>query len=820
MPGRINRKRKARRAVLWVVVAVLVVAAGGVLFWLPHLNRYQSEGTIVLPGLSQPVTVMRDEKGMAYIYARTLHDAIMAQGFVTAQDRLFQMQVTRLLAEGRISELVGETGKPLDVRMRTIGIHRNAKKHAEILDDSTRLLIRKYLDGVNAFIITRQNEHHIEFKLAGIRPEPWEISDTLAIVYYMGWTTSANMSTEVMAQMLVDKLGPDRANQLFPLNINPDDPRDEVSKSKPSASRSEPLHFLADHALLAYLGTLGRGYGSNNWAVSPRLSPSGKPIVADDPHLDARILPGVWYPVGIITPQLRAAGAIVAGIPGMVIGRTDRFAMGVTNNYGDCQDLYVETVDPNDPSRYKEGSYSVPFNVVRETLRIKDKNAAAGYREEPLDITFTRRGPVVSDVLPGLRTDKVITLRWAAAETMGPKIGLEELLTARSAKDVREALRHMNYIVLNCVYADVDGNIGWHVSGKLPIRSQGDSTVPYVVKDSTDNWTGWIPFDQMPHGENPPRGWLGTCNHKTVGASYPHYYSSYFAPSYRYSRLKQLLDAPGPRPVDDHWQFQRDTTNVMAQEIAPIMVKALVSYPDTREIGETLAKWDHRDDPNQLAPTLFQAIYRNFFRLVFLDELGPQLTDAMLHEGYFWQERLQRMVLAGSSPWFDNAQTKDKTETRDDLLHDAAEGADKQLCSAFGKDRKEWTWGKVHQIEFVNPIRRSGFGKSLLGSGMLPMGGSRETLYCAWYDYNRPFDVVLSASLRMVADLGDSDKVVAVLPGGVCSRTFHPHQKDQIEPYMRGDKVYWWFSDKAIQEHGKATLELKPRDRANDSVSP
>jgi penicillin G amidase len=803
---------KLSRTLFWIVVAVLVVGAGGIFFLLPHLNQYQREGTIVLPGLSKPVTIMRDEKGMAYIHAETLYDAVMAQGFVTAQDRLFQMQLTRLLAEGRISELVGDSGKPIDVRLRTIGIHRNAKRHAEILDNDTRLLIQKYLDGVNAFITTRPEEHHIEFRLAGIKPETWEVPDSLAILYYMGWTTSANMSTEIIAQILVDKLGPERAAQLFPLNINPDDPGDEDNKPGASTPKNKPLHFAADKSLLQYLDALGPGLGSNNWAVSPRFSPSGKPIVADDPHLDARILPGVWYPVGIITPQLRAVGAVIPGIPGMVIGRTDRFAMGVTNNYGDCQDLYVETVDPHDPSKYKEGSESLPFKVVRETLRIKDSSAAKSYREEPLDIKFTRRGPVVSEVLSELRTDNVVTLRWAAAETMGPKIGLEELLTARSSKEVREAIRHLNCIVLNFVFGDVDGAIGWHVSGKLPIRSQGDSTVPYVVKDSTDNWIGWIPFNQMPNSENPSRGWLGTCNHKTVDAKYPYYYSSHFAASYRYRRLKQLLDAPGPKSVDEHWQYQRDPTNTMAQAVCPIMAKALISYPDTEEIGNILADWGHRDDPSLVAPTLFQAIYRNFFRLVFEDELGPHLTAVMLNEGYFWQERLQRMVLAGSSLWFDDVRTRDKTETMNDLFHDAARQAVQQLGSLFGTDRKEWKWGKVHQIEFVNPIRRQGFGTSLLGSGKNPMGGSRETLYCAWYDYDKPFEVILSASLRMVADLGDHDKILGVLPGGVCGRTFHPHQKDQIEPFMRGDHVYWWFSDKAIKEHVKTTLELKPQE--------
>jgi len=805
-------KRKLARSILWIVVAAGVVAAGGILFGLPLLNRHQSEGRIVLPGLSSPATVIRDEKGMAYIYAKTLHDAIMAQGFVTAQDRLFQMQLTRLLAQGRISELIGESGLPTDVRMRTIGIHRNAKRHAEILDQPTRLFIQKYLDGINAFITRRENEHPIEFKLAGIKPETWDIADTLSVLYYMAWTTSANVYSEVLAQMLIDKLGPERARELFPLNINPDDPRDEISKTASSVDMGEPLHFASDSSLMQIMETLGRGIGSNNWAVRPALSPSGKPIVADDPHLDARILPGVWHPVGIITPQLRAVGAMVPGIPGLVIGRTDRFAMGVTNNYGDCQDLYVETLDPNDHSKYKEGRESMPFESVRETYKIKDSNASAGYKEELQDIKFTRRGPVVSGKWPGLKADKIITLRWTAAETMQPKLGLEELLTARSAKEVREALRLMNFIVLNCVFADVDGAVGWHVSGRLPIRSQGDSTVPFAVKDSSDNWIGWIPFEQMPNSEDPPRGWVGTCNHKTVAADYPYYYSSHFAASYRYRRLKQLMETPGLKSVDDHWQFQRDPTNLMAQKIAPIMASSLVSHPDTKEMGQILAAWDHKDDPNQIAPTLFQFTYQNFFRLVFEDELGPQLAEAMLEQGYFWQERLQRMVMAGSSPWFDNAQTKDKTETMNDLFHAAALAAAEQLGSLLGRDRNGWTWGKAHQIEFVNPIRRSGFGKSLIGGGKHPMGGSRETLYCAWYDYCKPFDVTISASLRMVADLGDEDKVLAVLPGGVSGRTFHPHQKDQIEPFMRGDKAYWWFSDKAIKEHAKATLELRPHE--------
>jgi penicillin amidase len=262
--------------------------------------------------------------------------------------------------------------------------------------------------------------------------------------------------------------------------------------------------------------------------------------------------------------------------------------------------------------------------------------------------------------------------------------------------------------------------------------------------------------------------------------------------------------------VDDHWRFQRDTTNLMAKAIVPVMAQALLAHKDTEQMGKILAGWDFRDEPNKAAPTVFQSVYRNFARMVFEDELGSDLADTMLEMGYFWQERLQKMVLEGDSPWFDNTLTKEKKETMNDLFHRAAVDAAKELRERFGDNLVDWKWGKVHRIEFVNPLRREGLGKSLLSAGPFPMGGSRETLYCAWYDYDKPFDVVLSASLRMVADLGDDEKVLAVIPGGVSGRTLDHHLKDQVEPFMNGDKVHWWFSDQAIDEHAKSTLTLKP----------
>jgi penicillin amidase len=798
---------KALKKCIFLLLIIVTIHFTGCSF----LNRFQKEGILHLSGLKDPVTVLRDDKGMAYIYANNIEDAFMAQGFVTAQDRLFQMELTKLFATGRISELAGEKGKAIDIRMRTLGFYRNAKKHAKILDTETRLFFQKYLEGVNAYIKTRSDTHHLEFKLAGIKPGLWTIADSLAIAYYMGWDSAANIHTEAIAQMLVEKLGLERAKEIFPLNINPDDFPEESNAAKGIVQKFAQLHLETDKKIMLYVkdGTLR--VGSNNWAVGPLLSANGKPIVANDPHLDARILPGPWYPIGIITPDFRAVGVIIPGTPGMVVGRTDHIAIGVTNAYGDAQDLYVETVDPEDPDRYLEGKNSLPFEIIEETLSIKDKDAPQGVRKETIKIRLTRRGPVVSGVLPGLITDKVITIRWSAFESMEPSIGLNQILTATSVNDIREALSHVNFIMLNFVFADTEGNIGWHVSSKLPIRSQGDGTIPHVVKDSRDNWTGWIPFDDMPQLYNPQRGWVGTCNHKTVGINYPYYYSSSLSPSYRYRRLTQLLNSPGKKSADEHWQFQKDTMNLMAKKIAPLMAKALIAHDDTKQMGHILSQWDYLDDIDKAAPTIFQSIYRKFALLVFQDELGENLARTMLDKWSFWEERLQKMVVKGTSPWFDNVNTNNIKETVDTLLHQAALDVTETLGSRIGQDPKKWVWGKVHQLEFVSPIRREGFGKGLVGGGSHPFPGSGETLCRGIYDFNDPFGVTVSASLRMVADLGDNDKVLAVLPGGVSGRLFDPHTKDQIKAFVHGNKVYWWFSDAAIQKHSKTTLVLSPQ---------
>jgi penicillin amidase len=804
------------KRLLGLLLALIVVGIIAILiiinpFGASPLNNYTKEGNLVLPGLKEPVSVHRDEKGMAFIYARNAEDLFMAQGFVTAQDRLFQMELTRLFASGRIAELAGEKARDLDIRMRTLGFHRNAEKHAKLLNEKTRIFLQKYVDGVNMFIETRPRNIHLEFKLAGIKPSLWTIADSLAILYYMGWNSAANFDSEIIAQMLLEKLGPARAAEIFPLNINPDDELPQKDRVNKQPVRAVRVGIQLDKNLLSYLDSVPLKIGSNNWAVSPQISAGTKPVVANDPHLETTMVPGIWYSCGLITPHIRAVGVTVPGIAGMAIGRNTHIAFGITNSYGDTQDLYIESVDPANPDNYLEGEKSIPFKVIEETLKIRDKTAPGGFRREKIKIRLTHRGPVISGIMPGLKTDKVISMRWSSFEVMAPGIGFDRLLECRTVSEFRQALKNLNQVALNFVFADSLGNIAWQPTGKLPIRTQGEGLVPYVVKDEKDNWTGWIPWEDMPHSVNPGRGWVGTCNHLTVKRDYPYYYTTHASPSYRYRRISELMDAPGKKTVGDHWKFQRDTVNLMAKKIAPIMAGALLAHEDTKTMGRILSDWDFRDDADKTAPTVFQSVYREFALLVYADDLGEKLAVEMLDNWYFWQERLQQMVLEGKSSWFDNLNTNDRKETRDDLFYQAGLNAARYLEPILGGNPAKWYWGKVHRQEFLSPIRRSGAGKEWLGGGSHPAAGSGETLYRGIYDFNAPFKITISASLRMVADLADPHKILAVLPGGVSGRQFDPHTTDQIAAYMSGEKVYWWFSDKAIKEHTRHILTLNPQ---------
>jgi len=796
---------------------------------LPRLNDYQRNGVASLTSLNQPVQVIRDESGMAYIRAESLLDAIRAQGYVTAQDRLFQLQLTRIAVSGRLAELFGEDLLDRDKRQRTLGFYRAAEAHAHLLDDNTVEILQAYADGINAFIENPDESVPLELRLAGIPPRLWQIEDSLAIIYFMGWGSAADLDGELLAQAIIEKIGVDRYREIAPLSINPDEEQgvsvpstllnaseNSVAQTqKKSAEQTVDMNSIAMRTLVQF-GCCHAGkiaLGSNNWAVSGERSPGGKPVVSNDPHLETSLLPTTFYPVGLFTPDLRAVGVNVAGLPGMIIGRNQTVAAGVTNAYADAQDVFIETIDPDQSEHYLEGEKSIPFEVIKEEIRVRDKTLQAGYRIEHLDIRLTRRGPIISDLddtaAPD-NTDRALSVRWAPYETMGPRLGLDYLLRAKSVADIRRSLEDVTAVHLNFVFADSQGDLGWQVSGRIPYRRNSEGGRPVEVVDETDHWTGWVPFQQMPSSYEHPQGWVGTANHKTVPDAAPYYYSGYLAPDYRIRRMKELFDGDAQIDVEQHWNAMRDDLNLLARDVIPVFVKALAAKPETAELAEILAAWDFHDSADAAAPLVFHEIWRRMLEQTLSDELGQELAGKVTATAYFWSQRMQRWVLDGESDWFDTTGT-DATETLDDVIQAAALEARQSIVSRLGHDMNSWRWGDLHQMEILNPLRRSGIGKGLLGGGSHAASGSAHTLYRGSFDLSKPDNkVVVSAALRMVADLADDEKVIAVLPGGVSGRAFTRNFVDQVDDYMSGEQNYWWFDDGLIDQHAQSVLTLLP----------
>lgn len=798
-----------------IIAAVIIIFLSGLVYLL-NSNYYKDSGSLKVSSLKSEVKVIRDEKGMAYIYADNLTDAIRAQGFVTAQDRLFQLELHRLFSQGRITELAGEDAIGLDTRMRTIGFHRHAKEHEKILSQQSREFIEAYADGINDFIKFHADDLPLEFTLAGIEAGLWDAADVLSVIYYLGWGSAANLETELVSQMIIEKTGFEKAKEIFPVNINPDESGSYQTRFiDPPARQQTGKNLLRDKKLMAFVNDTIKApwllkTGSNNWAMSASRSKNGKPVVVDDPHLETSMIPAPMYPVSIVLPDNRLVGTTVPGVPGFLVGRSKYIGFGVTNAYGDAQDLYIETINPQNSKNYLEGNRSIPFKIIKETLKIKDDSAENGkFRDHEIEIKETKRGPVISDVIPGFKTQEVITLRWSVFETKQPDIGINEIFTARNVSEARKALRKTTFAMLNYIFADIEGNIAYQATGRLPVRSQGESIFPHRVNSSTDNWVSYIPVQLNPNSENPDKGWLGTANHKTITKSYPFYYSSYFAPSYRYSRMKELFESKKSHSVEDHFNYQRDIKNKFAEQIVPVFVEALQKNEDMKQVVEIFKQWDFQDSKDKAAPLIFQDIFMKSARETYQDELGKELFEYMFDVVYYWQESYHKMLISGKG-WFDDITTTDKIETRNDIIIRAATKSINELTEKYGSNLKNLKWGDVHQIKFVSPIMRSGILSGVFGGGTHRMSGSPETLYRASYKPTEPYSVIYSAALRMVADLGDPDKVIAVIPGGVTGRIFNANTTDQIDAYMQGTKVYWWFSDKLLDENKSAEYILSP----------
>jgi penicillin G amidase len=796
------------------IVSILLVVLIAAYWYLPYIDAPQREGTIDVSSLGAPVKVLRGDDGIPYLYADSLDDVLTAQGFLHAQDRLFQLELHRHLAHGRLAEFIGEKGLRNDRIVRLVDIPGFARDYVQRISADERNWLQRYVNGINDYISSRQDEFPLMLGVMGHQVQPWTLEDIMAITQFRIWSSSVNWKQELLTLQLYDELGPERAAQLAPITVNPDDPRTEMGSDLSFLTPTWEMGGLTPVANLdlSYDDSLFSEFepryamGSDAWATSPAKSAGGAPILSGDPHLDARNLPGFWYPMGAVTPDLRVVGGSTPGNPGWGIGRNQNIAFSATNGYADMVDLYLEVVDPENADHYLEGERSIPFETRSEELRIMDREAEGGYRVETMTIRKTNRGAVISDHGMSMAEGRVLSLRWSVPLYAGADGGNRDLLLSRSVDEAIAAISKMA-TPLNHVVADVDGNIAMVPSGLVPQRSRGDGLLPLQVSGE-DNWVRRIPHGEMPIQRNPERQWVGSTNHRVTPADYPYVYSSHFSPRWRYLRLQQLMENP-EFSADDHWAANQDVVNTLAQHLRPWLVELFQADAELAPMAAVLADWNLEDSIDQAGPLIFQSVYRHLATEMFADDMGEELLVDYLDQQYYWVERFLYLLEQGDHRWVDDSRTTE-IETSADLALRAGHLALAELSAAWGDDPAAWRWRDEHTITFYHPFLPGDKAARWLGGGVQPMAGSSETLNRGMYFFSDPYKSRIVDSVRMIVDLSDSDKVIAHFPGGVSERWFDRWNKNFVDAWLTGEKRYWWFSDAAIKANTDTTLLLSP----------
>ena len=790
-----NRPTLRTAAVILIATGMLLLAAGYVYL---RASLPPTTGTIAVTGIGAPVDIVRDADGIPHIRAASDRDAFLALGFVHAQDRLWQMEFQRRVASGRLAEILGESALKTDQFLRTLGPRRAAEAAWSHVSPRGRDILEAYAAGVNAWLATRPTLPP-EFTILGARPAPWTPVDSLAWAKMMAWDLGGNWDEDLLRARLAQAVGPQRATALMP--AYPASGATILSADEIPAPFSDNLLEI-DNRLQIDLGLGGRDVGSNNWVISGKLTASGRPLLANDPHLGTRI-PSPWYLASLRGDRLHAVGATIPGLPAVLLGHNDSIAWGATNLGPDVQDLYVERINPAEPNQYAFGDRWSDMAIVEEVIEV------AG-RDEPVRwaARATRHGPLLSDVSDSAAMP--LALRWTALDpadtTVDAFIGIDY---ARNWDEFLAAARLLVAPGQNFVYADVDGNIGYTATGRIPIRADGaGGTQPLPGWPAGDDWTGWVPFDQLPRAFNPPDGIIVTANNRVVDNGYPYHLASTWAPPYRAARISDLIAAKtkGGRKltVDDLVAIQGDQTSAQARELLPYLVAITPTDERQAQAMDLLRGWDGDLAAGSAAAAIYSAWFIQLGRTLLEDDLHGDLYESFSARTHpiFLAEAFNKHP---ADPWCDNVLSAPR-ETCADAAREALDLALDDLGSRLGRGMDRWRWGDAHQTQLNHqPFSDVALLKPFFHR-RIPSGGDVYTVNVAPVRLDRPYEQHKAPGYRQIIDLADWDGSRFIQVTGQSGHPLSAHYDDFIARHQQMDYAPMTFGGAA----GGDRLVLRP----------
>ena len=789
-----------------VLVVLLLIPLGGYLLLrrsFPTIN-----GTIKIEGLKAPVEVYRDRWGVPHLYAQNFQDLFFAQGYVTAQDRLWQMEFNRRVGSGTLSEVLGEATLENDRFIRTMGWRRVAEEEAANLDEETRTILEAYAAGVNAFIDKASLPP--EFLILGFRPDPWTPTDSIAWGKVMAWDLGGNWEAELLRASLIEKLGEEKANQLAP-PYPADAPL--IIPSEALGHQISGIDHLLKQArqLRKLLGVQGAGLGSNNWVIDGQKSATGMPLLANDMHLGIQ-MPSIWYEVHLVGGGFNVEGYSFPGVPGVIVGHNEDIAWAVTNVGPDVQDLYIEKVNPANPDQYEYQGQWLDMEIIEEMIEVKGRDPVVE------SVRLTHHGPIVTPVVEGVM--ETLAFRWTALEPNQIFKSIIMLNRAKNWDEFREALRFWAVPSQNFVYADRQGNIGYQMPGWIPIRAKGEGLVPVPGWTGEYEWEGYIPFEELPHVFNPPTHYIVTANNRVIGDEYP-YFISHAWSVYRAQRLTRLLEGLETLSIEEFKRFHADTYSILAEIFMPYLLAIEPEGWLQERAMNQLEGWDLHNEAESTGAGIFQVFYLMLVKNIFADELGD-LFAGYLEAGTWHPLALERMLKEPNNSWFDDVTTPER-ENGDDIVRRSFAEACDLLGRRFGDVPHEWAWGRLHTVTFEHPLGAVKPLNLIFNRGPIPARGSGFTVNAAGFDYSafaeglKPaeigevFAVQSGVSQRLIVDLSDFSNSLTIHTTGQVGIPLHKHYGDMIPSWQEVKYHPLLWEKGEIEENREGLLTLEPK---------
>jgi penicillin amidase len=746
----------------------------------------QTQGTITVQGLTAPVTVTRDSHGVPHIEAQSLEDALYGLGFVHGQDRLWQMELTRRTVAGRLAEIAGPPAVIADIYLRSLGLYRAAESAASGLEPGVARKVDAYAAGVTAAMRAHQGPLPLEFTVAQVTPTAWTRADSVAAVKSLALQLSANAFREAMRVALLKHLTPEQLDQFHP----PFPP--EAAKAWSQAKAAGAMYqTFAELGLLQ--GRFDLQGASNNWVVSGARSRSGKPIVANDPHLGLTI-PSIWYLARLTWPGGEAVGGTVPGIPGIVSGRTRNMAFGLTTTGGDTQDLFVERLDPSSPGRYLAPGGPVAFHT--RTERIKVRFGA----DRLIEVKETAYGPVIPGVDPRVASHMpkgtVLALRWPALDaedrTIETSIRILEAKDA-SAGTMRALFASYRAPMQSWVYAGSDGSFGKLIPGPVPVRDPAMGTAGVAPSPGWTlerPWTRLTVYDEWPHERNAADGWFATANNKVVADSHPHKIASEWDSAFRFRRIEKLLAERAVHDVESFKAIQRDVVDEYALEVLPLLrAHAGGASPKAAAALKLLEGWDGAMRMERPEPLIFAAWTRALSRTLMADEMA----DAFPLVWNYWPDFTLRILRreGGAERWCDDTKTADKTESCSDAVTAALETAVREVEAAQGSGPAAWRWDRAHVARLTHMGLGVLPGFNWLLNARVPLPGGAHTIDRADHRLgsDNPYAAVHGGGFKGVFDLGQPENSAYVIATGQSGNVYSRHYLDLMPVWAKGEYI-------------------------------